>query len=292
MELVRAGDHDGWNSLVARFEKRLMAFARQQVDQTATAEDLVQETFIAFLKAMDEFREQCELESFLFRILRRRIVDHYRRQGRNREVPVCAFQGTTADSGDPFQHAAAPDMHASWYARRDEALHRDFGVLAAAIRELAASLQRSEKFRDLKIAEGLFYAGCRNKELADVLRLTENEVAVTRHRLIERLARFVRDAGGSADDHFSDAATTGLLTSVWESQRPTCPKRTTLGKSILGILPPEWADFVRFHVETLGCTFCNANLSELRLNDEAADSSSMRERLFASTVGFLRMKSG
>ena len=286
LQLIRAGDQDGWSHFVARFQRRLIAFATRQVGQIATAEDLVQETFVAFLKAMPEYREECELESFLFQILRRRIVDHYRRQGRNKEVPACSFSAAMSlEFEEAVPQTAAQDMHASWYARRNEDRDRNQKALATAIRLFASKLQTGEKFRDLKIAEGLFYAGRRNRELAEVMGTSENEISLVKHRLVKRLSQLVREAGGHASAESLDSLSGSLLTSVWESQRPSCPKRTTLGKFTLGILPPEWEDFVDFHVNILGCSFCNANLAELETPSEA---DSVNDRLFSSTVGFLK----
>ncbi len=288
LQLIRAGDHDGWSQFVARFQRRLTAYATRQVGQMATAEDLVQETLVAFLKGMADFREECELESFLFQILRRRIVDHYRRQGRNKEVPACSFNAaaSTEFAADPLQQAAAQDMHASWYARRNEARDSNQQILATAVRALAAKLHAGEKFRDLKIAEGLFYAGRRNRELSEVLGTSENEISQVKHRLVKRLTQLVNEAGGSAaDEAFNDESSGHLLTAVWESQRPSCPKRTTLGKFTLGILPRDWDEFVDFHVNILGCTFCNANLAELQT---PTDTNPVNDRLFSSTVGFLQ----
>ncbi len=288
LQLIRAGDHDGWSQFVARFQRRLIAYATRQVGQIATAEDLVQETFVAFLKGMTDFREECELESFLFQILRRRIIDHYRRQGRNKGVPACSFNAATSTefAADPLQQAVAQDMHASWYARRNEARDNNQQNLAAAVRALTAKLHAGEKFRDLKIAEGLFYAGRRNRELAEVLGTSENEISQVKHRLVKRLSQLVNDAGGAAaEDFFNDESSSHLLTAVWESQRPSCPKRTTLGKFTLGILPSDWDEFVDFHVNILGCTFCNANLAELQ---SPTETNSVNERLFSSTVGVLQ----
>lgn len=270
---INAGDHEGWDQCVARFQKRLIAFAVGHVDQQATAEDLVQETFVSFLTARTTFRGQCSLESFLFQILKRRIVDHYRRSDTERAVPACGFGNADANdaSRDPLQNAVSSDMHASWYVRREETQTADHEVLTDAVRELTKWLQKKEKFRDLKVAEGLFYARRRNQELANVLQISENEISLTKHRLIKRLREFVHatDKSDVADAAFDGNEWQGLLTTVWEEQRPSCPKRTTIGKYTLGILPAAWYDFVRFHLDVLECSFCAANLRELQaLGDE------------------------
>ena len=155
------------------------------------------------------------------------------------------------------------------------------------MQKLAAALRAAENFRDLKIAEGLFYAGRRNRELAAVLQLSENEVSLVKHRLIKRLSQFVREAGQLISDTvFTGTASAGLLTAAWESLRPSCPKRTTLGKYSLGILPPNWEDYVRFHLDLLGCSFCAANLAELQAPVDTAEASARLNRLQQSTVGF------
>ena len=293
LELIRAGDHDGWNQFVGRFQRRLMGFARQQVGQETTAEDLVQETFVAFLKALDTYRQDCELESFLFQILRRRIVDYYRAQGRNREVPVCSFYGATADAADdPLQTAVTSHMQPSWYARRSETQESIQQALAGAVAQLASWLHSGRRFRDLKIAEGLFYAGIRNRDLATAMNVAENEVNLVKHRLVKRLKHSIAESDFRLDDSEpNDEWFRHLLITTWETQRPSCPKRSTLGKYTLGILPPDWDDFVHFHVKILGCTFCNANLDELSAAGVSEETDSANERIFQSTVGFLNPES-
>lgn len=289
LSLIRGGDADGWNQFIHRFQRRLIAFANRQVDQHATAEDLVQETLISFLKTIDRYREDCELETFLFQVLRRRIVDHYRSRGRGREIPACDYQ--RVENGDvgrnPLSGAIARDHEASVAIGNRESIDEDYRGLFEAIRVVCGQLRQQRKFRDLKIAEGIFYAGVPNRELAILLGCDANEIAVVKHRLLTRLAQATRRA--MAGDAYEDESSTThgeLLTLVWEAQRPSCPKRTTLGKYVLDILPDDWRDYVHFHVHALGCLFCNANLVELseqRLGDEAAQVSA---RLFQSTIGF------
>ena len=282
LTLIRAGDADGWSQFVARFEKRLTAFAVRRVDQPVTAQDLVQETFIGFLKSMDGYREQCSLESFLFQILRRRIVDHYRATGQSKLVRACDVAGD--DSASALDAVPAREMQASWYARRDEQNDADAAALTTAIVTLAGELHDRQKFRDLKVAEGLFYAGMRNRELASAIDVSENEIAVVKHRLVKRLSELMRaDSTQSSAGQPIDVQ----LRSVWELQRPGCPKRSTLGKYSLEILPSEWHDFIDFHVVTLRCTFCLANLSELTAVNEDHTRPESPSQLFHSTIGFL-----
>lgn len=290
LALIRDGNQDGWGQFVSRFQGRLIAYATRQVDQLATAEDLVQDTFVGFLQSINNYREQGELESFLFQILRRRIVDHYRRRGQNRELPACGFQAENSELPqiNSLDRSISKEPNASTYVRNQEQNDEDRNSLAAAIERLANELQTAAKFRDLKVAEGLFYAQLRSLELAKLLQISENEIAVVKYRLIERLAKSVQlISGASTREPVLDLVATNLLTTVWESMRPSCPKRSTLGKYILKILPPDWEDFITFHLVTLSCTFCNANLMELQTSGEVPDKASQHMRLFNSTIGFL-----
>lgn len=281
LRLIADGDEDGWRQFVQRFQGRLLAFASRQVGSADSADDLVQETFVAFLRAMHSYRRDCELESFLFQILRRRIVDHFRRQGKRRELPVCGF--AAGDDASPIDNAPSPEPPQS---DREEL---DFATagLSFAISQLAGRLRELRKFRDLKIAEGVFFAGRGNQEIATLISATPNEIAVVKRRMIQRLSdhlrRYVDD---QENDLSSTPLATDLLSQVWQNQRPSCPKRSTLGKYTLGILPDDWTSFVAFHVEQLGCTFCQANLDELALDDAQAPSKD--DRLFQSTIGFFR----
>jgi hypothetical protein len=104
----------------------------------------------------------------------------------------------------------------------------------------------------------------RNRELAAALEISENEIAVVKRRLVQRLRDDLNQSSSRPGHAFDESSLeTDWLIQVWESERPSCPKRSTLGRFTLGILPNPWASHVEFHLRTLGCCFCNANLEEL-----------------------------
>src|SRR5712671_2767918 len=47
---------------------------------------------------------------------------------------------------------------------------------------------------------------------------------------------------------------------IWRRGRLSCPTRHQLGSFLLDALPAEHADYIRFHLETVGCRYCAANL--------------------------------
>ncbi|OGX87933.1 hypothetical protein BEN47_10280 [Hymenobacter lapidarius] len=83
------------------FGDELYRFALSRVPNAGTAEELVQETFVSALGALHSFRGQASERTWLFTILKRKIIDHYRRQARSpfvslapiadQEVPEARF---------------------------------------------------------------------------------------------------------------------------------------------------------------------------------------------------------
>ena len=78
LDQIRRGDAEAWAQLVQRYQGRLVAFARSRHLPDADAEDLVQETFVHFLRGLPAYRAQASVETYLFVILRRRIVEFFR----------------------------------------------------------------------------------------------------------------------------------------------------------------------------------------------------------------------
>lgn len=283
IEQIQQGSEDGWAQLVTRYHGRLVAFARSQLKDKSEADDLVQETFLGFLKNVNSFRTQASLETFLFTILRRRLVDSFRKRGRRGEVNLCSLQDSSSDSSaiDYFQPESA-DLSASQYAQRGETREQQLAVLWNALKSAIAKLQEEQRFRDLQIIEMLFYAQLRNKEIGRLLEINEKQVALVKHRLVKRLAENVSVGDELADDM--------LLTRLWEQHRPSCPKRSTLGKWLMGTLDDDWDGYVAFHVDTLGCKFCQANREDLGADTAPVETDATRMRIMQSSIGFFRSR--
>lgn len=56
------------------------------------AEDLVQESMLSAFKARDTFRGGSSERTWLISILKRKIIDYYRKQARNPESPAASFE--------------------------------------------------------------------------------------------------------------------------------------------------------------------------------------------------------
>ena len=69
---------------VEEYGDSLFRFALSRVQDPATAEDLVQETFVAALAGVSRFQGNSSFLTWLISILRRKIVDFHRKAGRER----------------------------------------------------------------------------------------------------------------------------------------------------------------------------------------------------------------
>src|SRR5438132_10812987 len=82
IQQIRQGETRAWETLIGRYEGRLLAFVERRLRDRAASEDVVQETFIGFLNSIPNFDETRELQTYLFTIASHKLTDHLRRLGR------------------------------------------------------------------------------------------------------------------------------------------------------------------------------------------------------------------
>jgi hypothetical protein len=82
------------------------------------------------------------------------------------------------------------------------------------------------------------------------------------------------------------------LGAIWRRGRLTCPSREHLGSFLLGVLDADQAEYLKFHLEVIGCRRCQANLTDLEAQGSAEPSAveSRRRKYFQSSAGHLRRK--
>src|SRR5262245_17426638 len=109
--------------------------------------------------------------------------------------------------------------------------------------------------------------------IEDALR---NDATLT-EQLSEIIAR--RDAGVHS------------LGDIWRRHRLGCTAREQVGSQLLGILSDEENDYIAFHLNKIGCRFCQANLADLKSQQAAAEAeqaAKRRRKYFQSSAGHLR----
>jgi RNA polymerase sigma-70 factor (ECF subfamily) len=70
----------------------------------------VQETFIAGLKSVDKFEHKSSVKTWLYSILKRKIVDHWRAEERRKTKPISYFQEGGIMNGNSLIHQQPPGI--------------------------------------------------------------------------------------------------------------------------------------------------------------------------------------
>ncbi|NLF71972.1 MAG: hypothetical protein GX575_23315 [Candidatus Anammoximicrobium sp.] len=118
-------------------------------------------------------------------------------------------------------------------------------------------------------------------EALDAERMAEVERALrSRPELLRRLAQINarRDCG---------VHTVG---EIWRRHHVGVPTREELGSYLLGVLPKDYAAYIRFRVATLKCRYTVANLQDLQAQQQEAEAqvAARRRKYFQSSVGRLQ----
>jgi anti-sigma factor RsiW len=82
------------------------------------------------------------------------------------------------------------------------------------------------------------------------------------------------------------------LGEIWRRNRLSCPSRSQLGAYLLDTLDRPERDYLEFHLRTIGCRACTANLEDLRSAAATPDETIQRRRkYFESSAGNLNVRS-
>ena len=78
---------------------------------------------------------------------------------------------------------------------------------------------------------------------------------------------------------------------IWRRERLSCPNREQLGGYLHDILEADLRGYVDFHLKTVCCTSCLANLDDIR--ERQAENEPLKQRrkkIFNSSAGLLKAK--
>jgi RNA polymerase sigma-70 factor, ECF subfamily len=180
---LRDGDEAAFAELLDRYGSTMLRVAQMYVKDRASAEEVVQETWLAVLNGIDRFEGRSSLKTWLFRILTNRAKTRGERDGRM--LPFSALAGTEAESGEP---AVDPDRFlgpdsatpGAWAAPprawpEDRVLAREaVGVIESAIDMLPDTQREVIRLRDVE--------GWTPMEVADALEISDGNQRVLLHR--------------------------------------------------------------------------------------------------------------
>ena len=198
VDALRGGDESAFVTLLERYQSALIRLALLYVHDRATAEDVVQETWLAVLRGIERFEGRATLKTWLFRILANRART---RAGRDAQtLSLRSLPGPDAEAfGEPavpptrFRPADDPRWPGHWLVApsaddlpeerllADELLDR----VRAAVAELPPTHRAVVTLRDI---EGLTSA-----EVCQLLELTEANQRVLLHRGRSRVRAALED---------------------------------------------------------------------------------------------------
>jgi RNA polymerase sigma factor (sigma-70 family) len=130
--LTRAGNQGAFETLVQRYQSRLLAFCRHMLGSTEDAEDVLQEVFAASFNAMLADERPINARPWLYRIARNRCLNHLRR-------PTAAGQ----DSMDVFERDGGTTT-ADTVHKREE-----FRQIVADVQELPETQRTALLLREI-----------------------------------------------------------------------------------------------------------------------------------------------
>ena len=183
---LRTGDEAAFEGLVARHYGTMLAVAQTYVKGRATAEEVVQETWLAVIQGLDRFEGRASLKTWIFRILTNRAKTRGVREARS--VPFAALAGEDdapavaperfrgADDAFPGHWRAYPGNWAADTAAGDrETIRAAMGAIAA----LPPAQQTVIRMRDVE--------GYSSEEVCAALEVSEANQRVLLHRARSRV---------------------------------------------------------------------------------------------------------
>ena len=73
---------------------------------------------------------------------------------------------------------------------------------------------------------------------------------------------------------------------IWCRHRLSCPSREQLGSYLLGALDTGLQEYIAFHLKTVACAFCGANLADLQQRHESAPKVQNAGKILRIDIGF------
>lgn len=127
--LAQQGREAAFRELVRRYERPVFSLVFRMVRDSATAEDLAQDTFIKVLNHIDKYRPEFKFSSWLFKIANNVAIDHLRR----RQLDTISMDGSP-------NAATAADVEATSFDIADKS---ESALEVMEAKELGSAIERA-----------------------------------------------------------------------------------------------------------------------------------------------------
>lgn len=157
IEDIRSGSEEAFVTIVDKYKNKIAALCYSYTNDSSIAEDLSQEVFIAFYKGIKNFRGDCSLSTYLYRITVNKCLS-YKKKSSLKEVVTEILSLKASDSGISYEEK---------------------DVVRRSINSLS---------KDAKTPLVLYYyIGLSYKEIGEVLGITERAVEGKLYRAKQKL---------------------------------------------------------------------------------------------------------
>jgi len=169
------GDETAWEELVRVHTRRVYGLCFRFTNSGSEAQDLTQEVFLRVFRTLQSFRAvEGSFGTWLARVTRNLLIDHYRRTRQDRATDSIEEQLPVIEAGTAA--GVRPD---------DAVAGREASeILQATLQKLSPDLREAVILRDLQEME--------YREIADVLQIPEGTVKSRINRGRVELARLLR----------------------------------------------------------------------------------------------------
>jgi len=160
---------------VDQYGSALYAYALVRVRKPDLAEEIVQETFLAALKAHKHFQGRASEKTWLTGILKHKIVDHFRKVGRERPLTVIDFEDESMENIFD-SNGKWIDGPSRWSFDPDKSLDQKefFKTLHNCLEKLPSRLAQVFILREME--------GLKSKEICDLMGISPNNLYVMLYR--------------------------------------------------------------------------------------------------------------
>jgi RNA polymerase sigma-70 factor, ECF subfamily len=177
---LRAGDEGAFEDLIRKFGSRLLAVARRFVRNDEDAQDIVQSAYLSAFRALDQFEGNCQLSTWLHRIVVNTALMKLRSKRRKPEESIEELLPAFQEDGHHVEQFADWTMPADQLIERNET--RAF--VRACIDRLPDNYRTVLLLRDIEERS--------TQDVADALSMTSTAVKVRLHRARQALSTLLR----------------------------------------------------------------------------------------------------
>ncbi len=176
-------DPNSWN---LAYREYLVHFALARISDYGTAEDLVQETFLAGWKGRRHFRGDCSERTWLVGILKNKIIDHYRRTGRRPAILSGDVEGDNSDFSESGSWIdRQPDQRMAGQPVAEAESNEFLEELESAVANLPEKMGKAFRMRELE--------GYSTDEIVDALDISKSNLWVLIHRAKQTLSEEMKE---------------------------------------------------------------------------------------------------